>query len=1040
MKKLTVFFLILMCFSVAGMAAEEAYLSDCSVQKIDEYHKLMFAEDFEETVNLRKRTDMWSFAGAEPTVENGGADHEKAACFPAQIGKSMYMKPEIMEPDYAEPSEEKALPLQKLRFICDVKLDEGANVMLRCKTYDSTEDIILLQLNGGNMLLFGKKANVIGTYDSEWHTYCIEVDAVSGEVSVYVDTNKIADNEKYDSLERNIPGVMAFGVTAANTAEESYIYVDNMKVYSASAQPQIETDGINEGEVSYVLLPQSKGSVLCAAVYKDNKLCEVKTVSSDTKDYYQRLSLKYSMEHNMTVKAFCFDTASSLTPITEKTSANALTEADCDAILAAWRYILVGDENNSWTNSYAQSDIKEINNTAKTVLNRMNTQPDATVLFGTTEVLTTADMSDQYRDMYRMALAYGTYGAKLYKDEELKEKILYAMDWLYEHYYGEDEINGTGWMSMEDYNWYDWFSTTPEYLMKTMIILGDGILAEEIEKYTSPYRYMHAWESKGNDVGSYTSRLANSTMFAVLTYDTELLYENIEHIHQVLPVVKKGDGYREDGMFIYHTRYPYTGVYGINTLVGTILPVEQVLSSSKGAFSDIERNYLLRHIKETYEPAIYRGRMMVMLMGRLLDGTEERYEGLQVIRALDMMLDLYDGEEREFLEQVIRRNIPDTAEREYYLGAIPAASVDTFNEILSEDFPEDLYEVCKVYYSGDRVIQQRNGYAVGLAMSSERVPAYESINSANKKGWFTGDGVLYIYSAGGYENQYTPTYWSNVNMARLPGTTEDTRERKTISVNNTNAYVPPFSFVGGAEYNRKFAVATMDFKGFNNPVVPSTDADGGHGGELEYFVSTLEAKKAWFMFDDEIVALGAGIISRDNAEVNTYITNFMLKGTEKITQKKNFLHLERFGGIYLPQEDEYITNITGGDNSFFEMWIPHGVNPENKTYAYVILPDKGLEDTESYAQSSDVEILSNTDAVQAIREKTLGITGIVFHEATTFSGITVDNPVVLLYDGETVKVADPTHKLDGVTVTVDGKQLRFDLSNKKGETLTKSLR
>ena len=77
----------------------------------------------------------------------------------------------------------------------------------------------------------------------------------------------------------------------------------------------------------------------------------------------------------------------------------------------------------------------------------------------------------------------------------------------------------------------------------------------------------------------------------------------------------------------------------------------------------------------------------------------------------------------------------------------------------------------------------------------------------------------------------------------------------------------------------------------------------------------------------------------------------------------------------------------------------------------------------AYSKNPDVEIISNTARLQAVREKTLGITGMVFHEAGECEGICVSAPCILAYkeaDGKAyLRVSDPTHKLEKITVTVD---------------------
>jgi len=995
------------------------YLFNGIISEESSYHKTLFYEDFESEVNIKKRTDKWVFGGATITLENDGSARGKYVKMLAENGKRLYMQPHILAPEYLNPTLTEAQRLEKLCFECDVKMDTGAKAKIGCKSYTDLSD--------------GYIADIIA--DSQWHTYAVEIDCEANTVTVYVDGEI---SEPLITTIENTDAVAVFGIYASKQEIESKynIYIDNMKVMSASSKPQIEISGENEGEASFVLLPNEEATLI-GAVYENGIIKEVKTIGAQANENPLKLCIPYKVEQGMEVKAFCLKNKETLIPVEKNISKNILAPEDCDIIKKEWRKNLVGDENNKWDNEYARKKLKEIDNTAKSVLDSMNTESGAAVLFGERAVVTTDDMARQYLQMYRLAKAYGTHGSALYKNEELKEKILYAMEWLYENLYGQDEINGTGWKSMEDFNWYSWYSEVPEYLMNTIIILDDEITKEQTLKYIAPFEYMHAWQSRGDNVGDRISRLSNSTALAVLKKDTALLRKNIDDLKKILPVTQSSDGYREDGMFIFHSQYPYTGLYGINTLAGTVLPVEKVLSSVSGAFTTEDRELLLHHLKNTYEPVVYKGRMMSMLMGRALGETEEKYEGLQVIRAILEIIDMYEGEDREYLESIIRRNIPDGIEQEYYLGGVDAKYIDIIMGILAEE-NSDPYESCHVYYSGDRVVQQKEEYAAGLSMSSERVPAYESINDDNKKGWFTGDGMLYIYTQDGYENQYTCDWWNNADMTRLPGTTEDTRERKEISISNTNTYKPPISFVGGAEYNNKYAVATMDFVGFNNEKVP-TGSGSEYGGELEQFTSTLEAKKAWFMFDDEVVALGAGITSDDDAQVNTYLANFMLMGTEKETRGENYLHLDRMGGFFLPSGGELVTNKTSGVKSFFEMWLSHGVNPENETYSYVILPDKNAEETAAYAQNPDIEILSNTDKIQAAREKELGITGIVFHEAGSLENISVSQAIILIYDGETVKIADPTQKLDSVRVTIGTKTYTFDLSNCKGETLTKRI-
>ena len=114
---------------------------------------------------------------------------------------------------------------------------------------------------------------------------------------------------------------------------------------------------------------------------------------------------------------------------------------------------------------------------------------------------------------------------------------------------------------------------------------------------------------------------------------------------------------------------------------------------------------------------------------------------------------------------------------------------------------------------------------------------------------------------------------------------------------------------------------------------------------------------------------------------------------------------------------------TKGASSYFELWFSHGSNPTNGAYAYTLLPGKTSDETEAYAKRDGVEILANNNDVQAVYDKKLGITGIVFWKAGAFGDITVNKPcIVICREGENgfeIAVSDPTQKLKSVNVTVN---------------------
>jgi hypothetical protein len=286
----------------------------------------------------------------------------------------------------------------------------------------------------------------------------------------------------------------------------------------------------------------------------------------------------------------------------------------------------------------------------------------------------------------------------------------------------------------------------------------------------------------------------------------------------------------------------------------------------------------------------------------------------------------------------------------------------------------------------------------------------------NCTGWYTGAGMLYVYAD--RLDQYDKEYHHNVNRYRLPGTTIDTRPR--VPENNIGVYNKS-AFVGGAQLN-EYVVAAYDY-------------DNNNGD----FVSDLVAKKSYFFFDNEYVMLGAGINSTLDEGVVTTVENqksnemYLNDDKEAIAYTEDTLvegvkyaHIKGYGSIVFPEKQDLTVKLAQAERTYFtEIMFNHGVNPTNDTYSYIILPLASQEDGKAYYENPDVEILANTDTIQSVRDNKLGLTGIVFWEATEFQGITPAFACTMMVKdtegGKQIAVSDPTMSLRGKhTIVVDG--------------------
>jgi len=139
-------------------------------------------------------------------------------------------------------------------------------------------------------------------------------------------------------------------------------------------------------------------------------------------------------------------------------------------------------------------------------------------------------------------------------------------------------------------------------------------------------------------------------------------------------------------------------------------------------------------------------------------------------------------------------------------------------------------------------------------------------------------------------------------------------------------------------------------------------------------------------------------------------------------------HMDGKCGYYFPADGS--TNAgklkarwTRGSDSHFELWYSHGVNPSGGSYAYMLLPGADAEFTGKYAENPGIRVLANNGDIQAVKDLRSNTTGIVFRKESSFEGITVNKPCIVMFkDSETafdIAVSDPTQKLTSLTVKIN---------------------
>jgi hypothetical protein len=108
--------------------------------------------------------------------------------------------------------------------------------------------------------------------------------------------------------------------------------------------------------------------------------------------------------------------------------------------------------------------------------------------------------------------------------------------------------------------------------------------------------------------------------------------------------------------------------------------------------------------------------------------------------------------------------------------------------------------------------------------------------------------------------------------------------------------------------------------------------------------------------------------------------------------------------------------------------MDHG-NAKNASYEYIVVPNVSAASLEAYSKNLPLTIISNTPELQAVSNNLLGITQAVLYTPGKIAvgddiELAADNPCILMVTRKgkkiiKVSVADPTHKLSSLSLTIN---------------------
>ncbi len=742
-----------------------------------------------------------------------------------------------------------------------------------------------------------------------------------------------------------------------------------------------------------------------------------------------------------------------------------LTPENMKIVKDKWRAVLVGDAKiNDLSDPNIAEKIEAQSKACEEKWQALNKSPDRYILFGEKRPTDSVDLLTQYSAIAQMARGYATYGSKFYRNEDLKNDILASLQWMYENMYGEAEINERGWRSPKDYDWWHWYVGGVEPLLDCLLLLEEHIPMEKMEKYLRCFKYAMTIHRVGVAVPYAMSRIKVCTRAGLLLEDAEMIYDESRDYDLLLEINKNKSGTCVDYVDWTHG-FPYNMMYGLNNL-GRVLQIGAMLGGTPLEFTSPRQYRLFNMAKYMFEAACYQGRGFCGFNGRGISG-RELGSGINIAAGLLPMIGLYGEDEDNYIKKLIKRYCKNPEFAAHLKNSCSLYYLAKLGEILEDEAisDENDYELTHAWFSADRIAQHRNNYAFMLCMPSSRHPNYESIDEANRRGWYTCDGSLYLYTDADYHSFDGAHFIANERIAyKIPGTTVDEQKRKPWAYRT--GWRPSTDFAGCMQIDRKYAVGAFDYESYNYSGHENDGkSDGGYGGGFVFHENDLRAKKAYFFFDKECVCLGAGINSTMNSPVNTTVEHRRLVkedggcfGLEDIkidgeimqkgeySERRNgvkwasldgvgsYVFLEN-GDVYFSKysvkgemkvADMYFKPDTGdvkyaeSGKPFFELGIAHGKNPEDASYAYAVLPY--VYDAKDYVRSPEVEIISNTKELQAVRKPQLGISFYVFHSRGACEEIEVSEPCIVAVkesDKEySISVCDPTQKLTELKLTV----------------------
>ncbi|OON71464.1 polysaccharide lyase family 8 super-sandwich domain-containing protein [Streptomyces tsukubensis] len=684
-----------------------------------------------------------------------------------------------------------------------------------------------------------------------------------------------------------------------------------------------------------------------------------------------------------------------------------------------------------------------------------------------------------------------------------RKRVIDGLARLYDDYYGDQSKGYYG-------NWFNWEIGISSHITRILVLLKDDLAAYRPELTATCVASMDAYlrNGKGGDVdldsrfhtGANLADITTNRMLqgAVLNDEarvTKALADQLTVLARIDPYHldhQVTDGFYADGSYLQHGSVAYTGSYGKGLLTRVVQTVK-ILEGTAYVRDDSMVVAVRDWVRDGFAPLIFEGWMMEIVKGRGVSRTVTGYaDTAAVVEAVVDLSGYAAGDEAAALKgyvRFVRQTSHGSLSADSFTSPV---SIARYADIVADaslpasDLRAPAYTAA--FNAMDRTVHRRPGWAFALARSSSRVSAYEYMSGENLMPWFQGAGAHYLYLAGQDQSlSYGVDYYTVLAPSRLAGVTAPVETRRTVpELYGTQWYDnPEAGFTSSSESQNAFVYFPRGTNSVSGGAVLGSygaaalvQADDAayaakQAGALpDDFVAYQGARatKSWFMLDDEVVVLAAGIRDPAGRAVTTTLDSRIADPSDDVSvhgeprrggslpgdgtahpvwlryvnatrsTAVGYVFLKATAGVRPTVTLETVTRgrrlvrqanpDTSVTKQVFSVQVEQPPSSPSVAMAYALVPNASARRLRGYAHGP-LKVLANTVGVQAVVHAGLGLTAAnTFTRGSHRAGrLSMEGPASVILrrspDGTTtVAVSDPTMERNTVSVTVLGPALR----------------